>query len=153
MIKYRKAAIDDLDDLLKVRIDFLLDAKNITSDNEQTMLAANREYLESSLQDGSFVGWLAIDRNKIIATSSVSYYKLPPNSIRPNGKVAYIGSMFTYPQYRKQGIATKLFEMAVKDAKANGYTQIELHATKMGRPIYEKYGFVNSSDAMIYFAN
>jgi len=61
--------------------------------------------------------------------------------------------MFTYPKYRDQGIATKLFEFAVEEAKKNGCSQIELHATASGRSIYEKYGFVTSSDSMIYITS
>lgn len=58
--------------------------------------------------------------------------------------------MFTYPEYRGQGIATKLFDMCVGAARMAGCHEITLHATHMGKPIYEKYGFKCSEDAMSY---
>lgn len=152
MTEYRKAITDDINNLLKVRIDFLFEANNIrTIEEKELMLKTNKEFLIASLIDGSFVEWIAVVDNEIVATSSVSFYKLPPLTIRPTGKVAYIGNMFTYPKYRKQGIATKLFALSVEEAKKNGCRQILLNATDMGRPIYEKYGFKGSTDDMVYF--
>ena len=138
--------------LLVVRLDFLYDIKAIKSDEEKELLyKTNKEFLTDSFSDGSFIQWLAIDNGRIVATSSVSFYKLPPNSTRPTGKVAYIANMFTYPAYRNQGLATKLFALSVDEAKNNGYTQISLEATEMGRPIYEKYGFKAVDNEMAYY--
>ena len=36
----------------------------------------------------------------------------------------------------------------MKDAKAQGVSAISLEATDMGRPLYEKYGFVKMNDEM-----
>jgi GNAT superfamily N-acetyltransferase len=71
--------------------------------------------------------------------------------MRLNGKVAYIGNMFTYPEYRNQGIATKLFSLTVDTAKELGCKEILLDATNMGKPLYKKYGFRKAEDAMCYF--
>jgi len=151
MIAYRKATTDDIDALLKLRIDFLRDAKNIQNEGEEAILIqANKNFLSQSLADGSFIQWLAMDGAEIVGSSSVSLYVLPPNAMRLSGKVAYIGNMFTYPAHRKQGIATKLFALAVDSAKAAGCGEVCLDATEMGRPIYEKYGFQKSEDAMHY---
>jgi len=144
--------LDDLENLLKVRVDFLRDAKNIRDENDEKMvLGANREFLIKSLADGSFVQYLAIDKGKIVGTSSVSIYFLPPNAMRLSGKTAYIGNMFTYREYRRIGIATKLFALSVDSARELGCSEICLDATEMGRPIYEKYGFKMNEDAMSYF--
>jgi GNAT superfamily N-acetyltransferase len=104
-----------------------------------------------SLADGSFVSWIAIENGEIVATSGVSFYTLPPNKNSPNGKVAYISNMFTYPKYRKQGIASKLFDLTVNEAKENKCVKILLNATDMGRPIYEKYGFKDTKNDMVFY--
>ena len=51
-------------------------------------------------------------------------------------------NMYTDPEYRRQGIAYKTLDLLVQDAKARGVDHITLEATDMGRPLYEKYGFV-----------
>lgn len=151
MIEYRKATTNEIDELLTVRIDFLRNANNIRNEEDKKiLLETNRTFLLSSLTDGSFIQWLATQGTKIIGTSSVSIYLLPPNTMRLSGKVAYIGNMFTYPEYRKQGIATRLFALSVDSAKEARCKEICLDATEMGRPIYEKYGFRANNDAMCY---
>ena len=36
----------------------------------------------------------------------------------------------------------------IKDAREKGISHIALEATDMGRPLYEKYGFVKMEDEM-----
>ena len=64
--------------------------------------------------------------------------------------------------YEKLGFATVKYErypvengfifhtldLLVKDAKEQGVLQIALEATDMGRPLYERYGFVKMEDEM-----
>lgn len=57
-------------------------------------------------------------------------------------------NMYTAPEYRRQGIAYHTLDLLVKAAKEQGVTQIALEATDMGRPLYEKYGFVGMKDEM-----
>lgn len=110
MIEYRKATVDDFDMLAKIRVDFLCEANNVGAEDEKELLYnSNKQFMFTSLSDKSFTSWLAIIDGIIVGTSGVSFFSLPPNKKCPNGKVAHIGNMFTYPQYRKQGIATKLF--------------------------------------------
>lgn len=153
MIEYRKATIDEGYLLAKIRVDFLVEANNINSEDEKTlMLKNNIKFLSHSLADGSFASWVAVEDGDIIATSGVSFYTLPPNKKCPDGKVAYISNMFTYPKYRNQGIASKLFDLTIEEVKRHGCVKILLNATDMGRPIYEKFGFKNTKNDMVYYA-
>ena len=153
MIEYRKATASEADALARIRMDFLREADNIQSDEMiETLHKNNSEYMAAYVADGSFVAWVAVENGEIIATSGVNFYTLPPNTSNPTGKTAYISNMFSYPQYRKKGVASKLFDLSVQEAKAKGITKILLDATAMGRPIYEKYGFVATDNEMIYYA-
>ena len=57
-------------------------------------------------------------------------------------------NMYTAPDYRRKGIAFKTLDLLIQDAKERGVTAISLEATDMGRPLYEKYGFVKMNDEM-----
>ena len=57
-------------------------------------------------------------------------------------------NMYTHPDYRRLGIATKTLKLLVVDAKEKGIKAISLEATDMGRPLYEKFGFVKMNDEM-----
>ena len=151
MLDFRKATINDLDDLAKIRSIFLMEMENEHSETKrEKMEAANRAYFEKSLADDSFVAWLAVADGKIVGTSGLSFYIIPPNNNCPDGRVANIMNMFTFPEYRKQGIATELFKRIVEEAKLRGYKRIALNATSAGKPLYEKYGFKDAVGDMIF---
>ncbi len=57
-------------------------------------------------------------------------------------------NMYTKPEYRRKGIAYKTLDILVEESKAKGISAISLEATDMGRPLYEKYGFVKLNDEM-----
>ena len=57
-------------------------------------------------------------------------------------------NMYTKPEYRRNGIAYKTLDLLIAEAKRKGITAISLEATDMGRPLYEKYGFVKMNDEM-----
>lgn len=57
-------------------------------------------------------------------------------------------NMHTSPEYRRQGIAFHTLDLLVEKAKQHGVSEVTLEATDMGRPLYEKYGFVKMEDEM-----
>ena len=150
-IQYRLASIDEMEILTKIRIDFLREANNINETEEKDLYETNKEYFINAFSNGIFAAWVAIENDKIIATSGISFFELPPNKKCPNGKIADINNMFTYPEYRNKGIASTLFDLSVKEAIKRGCKKIMLTATDMGRPLYEKYGFITTNNHMIYF--
>lgn len=44
----------------------------------------------------------------------------------------------------------KTLDLLVQEAKQRGIKKISLEATKIGRPLYEKYGFIPIKDEMVY---
>lgn len=89
-----------------------------------------------------------MDGDRFIGAGGVSFYKVMPTYHNPSGKKAYIMNMYTNPDYRRQGIAYKTLDMLVNFSKERGVYQISLEATEMGRPLYEKYGFVKMESEM-----
>ena len=83
-----------------------------------------------------------------IGAGGVSFYQVMPTYHNPTGKKAYIMNMYTAPAYRRQGIAFHTLDLLVKDIRKQGVSQITLEATEMGRPLYEKYGFIKMVDEM-----
>ncbi|MFX0081224.1 MAG: GNAT family N-acetyltransferase [Candidatus Hodarchaeota archaeon] len=65
-------------------------------------------------------------------------------------KVASIGYMGVLPEHRDQGVGTKIFKKLMEIAMNSGYKTINLYASKLGEPIYRKYGFQGSFSANLY---
>ncbi|MCL2048168.1 MAG: GNAT family N-acetyltransferase [Defluviitaleaceae bacterium] len=146
-MNYRKATIDDIQILARYRKQQLIDEglplnANMNIDKDLS------DYFISSISNGSLISWLAEDNGKIIATSGICFYQLPPTFSNPTGRVAYITNMYTLPEYRKHGIASRLLKLVVDEAIKLEYKLIRLHASDDGKSIYSKIGFVDTDGYM-----
>ena len=150
MIEYKLALSSDIGELARIRVDFLVEANGVTDEEKAALYESNLEFFRRTVDSG-FVAWIALEEGEIIGTSGVSFYEYPPNKKAPTGKIAYISNMFTYPEHRGRGIATKLFSLAVEQARERGCEKVLLNATDMGRPIYEKYGFTDVAGDMVFY--
>ncbi len=65
----------------------------------------------------------------------------PPSPRFPQQVGPYLFSVFTDPDRRGRGVATRVVRALVKTARERGYPRIELHATESGRGVYERLGF------------
>lgn len=149
MFEYKRAAQEDIEELVRTRI-IVLRAANQLSD-EADMSVVEQEsyaYYKRALETGEHIAYLVYDNGTFIGAGGVSFYQVMPTYHNPSGKKAYIMNMYTAPEYRRQGIAFHTLDLLVRDAKKQGVSQIALEATKMGRPLYEKYGFVKMQDEM-----
>ena len=149
MIKYKKATIEDIDELTATRIEVLRAANKLGADVDMSEVERqSREYYSKALIDGTHTAYLVCDENKFIGAGGVSYYRVMPTYHNQRGEKAYIMNMYTAPEYRRQGIAYKTLDLLVNDARNKGITAISLEATDMGRPLYEKYGFIKMNNEM-----
>jgi len=57
-------------------------------------------------------------------------------------KFAWIGMVLVDPEYRSQGIGTKLLERTIEYLDQQKMPTMKLDATPQGKPLYEKLGFV-----------
>ena len=147
--KYKKATIADIDELIRTRIIVLRAANNLSDDVDMSVVEKESyEYYKRALETGEHIAYLVYDKENFIGAGGVSFYQVMPTYHNPTGRKAYIMNMYTAPEYRRQGIAINTLDLLVKDARKQGVTQIALEATDMGRPLYEKYGFVKMEDEM-----
>lgn len=148
-MNYKIATIEDLDILVKIRIE-VLRAANKLDDKEDMSIVYKESYMyyKESLMDNSHIAILVYDGDKLVGTGGVSFYKVMPTYNNPKGKKAYIMNMYTKPDYRRKKIAYHTLEILVRRIKNLGIKHITLEATDMGRPLYEKFGFVNMNDEM-----
>ena len=147
--EYKKAIIADIDELVRTRIIVLRAANKLSNDVDMSLVEKESyEYYKSALETGEHIAYLVYDNETFIGAGGVSFYQVMPTYHNPTGKKAYIMNMYTALEYRRQGIALHTLDLLVKDAKEQGVLQITLEATDMGRPLYERYGFVKLEDEM-----
>lgn len=155
-ILYRKADSDDIEILAELRVEMLCENKDYETNYEKRLKAElyknTKQYIKNGFEDGSFISWAAMNtHSKIVAISGLTLYTLPPNEWCPNGRTAYISSLYTLPEYRGKGIARHLIAINIEEAKKNDCQRILLNTTDMGKSLYEQFGFEMSETAMAYF--
>lgn len=147
--EYKKATIEDIDELVRTRIIVLRAANKVSDDVDMSLVEKESyEYYMRALETGEHIAYLVYDNGTFIGAGGVSFYQVMPTYHNPTGRKAYIMNMYTASEYRRQGIAFHTLDLLIKDAWEQGVSQIALEATDMGRPLYEKYGFVKMEDEM-----
>ena len=146
---YKRATMEDIDELVRTRIIVLRAANKLSDDEDMTVVAEESyAYYRRALETGEHIAYLVYDNGAFVGAGGVSFYQVMPTYHNPTGKKAYIMNMYTAPAYRRQGIAFHTLDLLVKVIRKQGVSQITLEATEMGRPLYEKYGFVKMEDEM-----
>ena len=147
--EYKKATIEDIDELVRTRIMILRAANKLSDDVDMSVVEKESyEYYRRALETGEHIAYLVYDNGTFIGAGGVSFYQVMPTYHNSTGKKAYIMNMYTAPEYRRQGIAFHTLDLLVKDARKQGALQIALEATDMGKTLYERYGFVKMEDEM-----
>lgn len=146
----RRATIKDLKTLIKYRIALFKEMGHIDDvSTEKFFIETLERYFTEALPKNEFLSWVVEIDGKIIASSGLVILKKPPTPRNPSGKEAYIMNMYTSPDWRKRGIATRLLEEIFSFLQEFKIKKMSLHATDIGISVYEKMGFRTSDIEMI----
>ena len=113
--------------------------------------------LGKALASGDYFGWLVSQRNapqKVIAGAGVIIREVPPFPIRhkngeitiAEGRQGLIVNVFTEPDWRRRGLAQLLMEQIIAWSREQRLDGLVLHASDDGRVLYEKLGFVPTTE-------
>ena len=145
MIAYQKLTKKELDTFIQMRIRQLRE-EGATEDID--LVPALQDYYNRHMSDGTFVSWLAMDGDRIVGTSGMSFVEKPPYFGCPSGKMGLLSSMFTDPEYRRKGIAKELLSRVVEEARAYGCGTVQITSSDMGVLLYTDFGFVKNGNFM-----
>ena len=146
-ISYRKMTKNDLETFIRMRIAQL---REEGATEELDLVPALRDYYHRHMADGTFVSWLALDGERIVGTSGMSFVEKPPYFSCPTGRIGLLSSMYTDPGYRRQGIAKELLKRVVEEARAYDCGSVQITASDMGVLLYTDFGFVKNGNFMQY---
>ncbi|RYQ00418.1 GNAT family N-acetyltransferase [Bifidobacterium pseudolongum] len=146
-MEYRRLGQRDFDSFIGLRIRQFRE-EGATEDVD--LRPALLDYYIRHMKDGTFVSWLAVDDDRIVGTSGVSFVEKPPYFGCPSGRMGLLSSMYTDPRYRRRGIATELLRKAVDAARAYGCGTVQITASDMGVKLYDAFVFVHNGNFMQY---
>lgn len=136
MPSIRRATAGDIPSIVDLRVAFLRDVREVG--DEASLRKVVTEYLSRALPSEQCVVWVAEAESKIVATGAMTVYeRMMWDGV---GREGYVLSMYTAPEYRKQGVAGEIVEAMLSFAREENL-RLCLIATDEGRPIYERAGF------------
>lgn len=144
-LRVRKATLKDLEILVHQRRAMWIDL-GVTGEARQD--AADRTYrrwARTRLRNKQLVAWLVESRDHRIAGGGCVWLQpVQPSPRKPGMLQPYLLSMYTDPAFRRRGVASMVVQAAVNWCKSQGFPRLTLHASTMGRKVYEKIGFNRS---------
>jgi len=144
---YRKLGNNDMDLFIKLRLDFINEFhKNIDETEKDKLKTSLKDYFERHINADDFIGLVCEYNGAVISAAYLIIGEWPANRTFINGKIATLLNVYTYPEYRKNGIAANLINKIIEEAKKQNISIINLLATQDGENVYKKLGFVETED-------
>ena len=103
---------------------------------------AYARWFKVQFKRGNIIAWVVEASDGRVAGGGCLW--LRPAQPNPHSKCLvepYLFSMYTEPEFRRRGAASKVLNAAVEWSRRNGYSRLRLHASKMGRKLYLRHGF------------
>jgi GNAT superfamily N-acetyltransferase len=102
------------------------------------------------LSDGSPVGFIArTEKGQAAGSGCLWIKKEQPNPTHPRLEAPYLLSLFTEKRFQKKGVARLIVKTAIAWGKEHCFDRINLHATDVGKPLYEQFGFKPTNEMQL----
>jgi GNAT superfamily N-acetyltransferase len=145
-VTIRAAAVNDVPEILRQRRAMYEDMNYLDADALAAMVSISSDYFTKALSEGSLRAWLASAGNRIVAGGAIVISPWPTHPYDLECRRATILNVYTYPEYRRRGLARRLMQTMVDWCRREGFTQVSLHASESGRHLYESLGFEPSNE-------
>jgi GNAT superfamily N-acetyltransferase len=144
-LTYRNATVADVDLLVDHRHRMWTEIGRDTEAEISEHDPRYRAWAASRLESGELAGSIVEAPDGSIVGSGLVWFR--PDQPRPQIPQLispYILSMYTVPEWRRRGIASRIVRELVAICREQGYPNVELHASKRGRGVYQHLGFART---------
>jgi ribosomal protein S18 acetylase RimI-like enzyme len=149
MVTTRPVSLSDLDLICRHREE-MFRASNAPGRSDEIlreMTASFRVWIEPRLRDGSYFGYIVEENGAAVAGIGLMIIDWPPHPSHPNeDKRGYVLNVFVEPSHRRRGLAKMLMDLGEAEFAGRGVSFAILHATRMGRLLYEQTGWTQTAE-------
>jgi GNAT superfamily N-acetyltransferase len=149
MFETRLATAADAELIAGQRRSMFVDAGQAEDATLQAMEENFVAWVRPRLNDGSYVGWIVSNERQAIAGAGMWVMDFPPHWMDAEPRRAYLLNFYVEPAFRGHGLAYELLKTAVGDARRRGIKVVSLHASKFGKPLYERNGFEPTNEMLL----
>ena len=153
----RPATSADLELISWHRANMFRDMNELPPEMFDSFRSQSLSALQRIFAEGNYVGWLAAPKaepEKIVAGAGAQLRQVPPHP-QPNtsgkidivgGRQAIIQNVYTEPEWRRRGLAALLISTIIDWTREQGIQSVVLHASDDGRAVYERLGFIPTTE-------
>jgi GNAT superfamily N-acetyltransferase len=135
-----QTTINAIDLLIKFRFLYFESQGKLSADERNCIEKQLRVYFTEHLNNDCEC-FLLKKGEEFISSVFMIKVSRPASTAFLNGKTAFLMNVYTKPEHRKIGAASKLLDFVIDYAKECGITAIDLSSTSMGRELYLRKGF------------
>jgi predicted GNAT family acetyltransferase len=139
-LKIRRSTQLDKKQLAQLRRLFFEEDHLFTEAEKRRFEEETQRFLTEHLDD-TLISWHAEQEGEIVAVAFLEIAERLPHPARKHGKIGTVLNVYTKPAFRKQGLASQLVKELTKEAARLQLDKVELLATALGYPVYQKIGF------------
>lgn len=135
----------------QLRMELLKELEEINEETDISKLeSATKQYYLSHINKDLF-SWGLLHENKLVAIGSLCLFERIPYEENLSGLEGYILNIYTFPMFRKQGIAKHILEEIIKYALQINIRRLWLNSSENGKKIYTELGFIKKDNEMELF--
>lgn len=150
-ITIRLATPDDAATIAGHRTGMFLDLGRFDAERAATMTDELIPLFRRMVRSGEYVGWLAVAEDGTVAAGAgVQLRMLLPRPETAVTREALVVNVYVQPEYRRNGLARRLMIAILDWSREQGIERVVLHASVMGRPLYESLGFAPTNEMLLY---
>lgn len=151
----RRAEVGDIGIIALHRARMFQEMGDVPPEMFEPLRSGAQQWLIEAFAKGEYVGWLATVANssEVIAGAGVQLRRVAPHPAKIGGKAAVgqgrhaiVINVFTEPEWRRHGLGEMLLREIIQFAKTERLDRLVLHASKGGRGLYERMGFVDTNE-------
>lgn len=151
VVEVRSAVVEDAAELVRLRAVMMYAVRPADPEENPHWRELALRRLESNLAepDGTFAAFVVDkpDRPGELAACVMGFVdRRLAGPLNPSGYVGHVGNVATDPGYRRRGYSRACMETLLDWFEGRGITQVNLHASREGEPLYTQLGFARNRD-------
>ncbi len=151
-ITLRPATPADAEEIMRHRRSMFLDMGYTDAAQLDAMARTSLAHIARGLKEGAYRGWLAVTpQGECMGGGGIVLFDTVSHPRDPRNQRAYILNVYTYPQFRRRGVARRIMQAIVEWCRSASYGSVALHASDEGRALYESMGFKQTNEMRLDF--
>ncbi|PPA71013.1 GNAT family N-acetyltransferase [Jeotgalibacillus proteolyticus] len=148
----RLAETKDINQLIQMRWDTTIEFDESKKDESYEEFEREcQAFLEDALNSKLWFIWVAEDQGKIVSHIYIELIQKVPRPGRITHPFAFMTNVYTIPEYRNQGIGSRVLSTLNKWIQENNYEFVIVWPSDESINYYKRNGYVHCKEPMEYF--